>query len=222
MEKKQNFLIEDTAIYQTGLQWMATALDIAYDWVAQPNISKLNRIISYLNFRLWLLRRSNIGKIEWYFFNNTSAEEYALATKGIDGFDLKISRDEWQARGFGNHILLSDSLTQFNFPAAIIPPIVNHPDAPPFQIGMQINRFNEYLQEFVIEQQAALNYLKFSINQISNGFAFITLATILSLFAQRFLPEVPENVKKEMGIPVLIILIVAVILAGVGLLLIFL
>ncbi|MFW9991523.1 MAG: hypothetical protein ACFFD4_05650 [Candidatus Odinarchaeota archaeon] len=194
--EQQTILNEDTLTLLTGNEWMASALDAALLWkekrnraVLSPweNASLLAQIVNYFNLRIWIYRGSNIGTIEAYFSANPTAEEYVLANQTTKGFDFVISRTDWQAGGYGNPMSMNLTLMQYNFPGVIIPYILEHPDAPEIQVTMQIQRFNDYLQTFVIEQQTSLNelntrieQLESIIGQISNGVGLITVATILS------------------------------------------
>ncbi len=192
----QGMMNEDIAYQLTGDEWMVSALDLAQDWEVKRSRGEMNanisdnlitRINSYFDMRLWLYRGSNIGTIEAFFNVNTDAQEYVVANQSAKGFDFAIPRAEWEPSGIGNAKTMNATLQQYPFPATIIPFILAHPTNPQLQVTMQIKRFNTLLQSFVIERQISLNELntrieelKASVNQISNGVALITVATILS------------------------------------------
>ncbi|MFX0066353.1 MAG: hypothetical protein ACFFC7_29670 [Candidatus Hermodarchaeota archaeon] len=199
IEKQMIILNEDISTVLSGGELTAAARDLAYEYVvrystigAALRASLLRRIVEYLNFRLWLFQGSWIGRIKWNF-SITSNEFYEIADKEKNGFDFKINKTEWEASGLGNAVNLDLFLIGKNFPATIIDDIVNHPNAPQAQVGMQIKQFNKFLQSKVIDpEQSKLNELKTeievlesSINQIAFDVALLTLASVLSLFGIR-------------------------------------
>ena len=197
--EQKDILTKDTMYYLTGIELMASALEAALtlkekaelgESTAGENESLLTSIAYYFDLRLWLYEGSNIGTIEKYFTDNPSAHEYVLADQLTKGFDFVITQDDWQSRGIGNTRSMEFILNKYKFPAEIIPTILahfGHLNIETTQISIQIDKFNDYLQEFVIERQSSLNALQGQIeqlealiSQISSGVALITVATILS------------------------------------------